>query len=91
VHNHVRGLSPFPGAWFTLGSGKAAERVKVLRTAIEASSGGPGAVISGDGVVACGTGAIRLIEVQRAGKRPMPISEFLRGRAFTLGETLNTD
>ena len=91
VHNHVRGLSPFPGAWFTLGSGKAAERVKVLRTAIEASSGKPGAIINGDGVVACGTGAIRLIEVQRAGKRPMPISEFLRGRALTLGETLNTD
>jgi methionyl-tRNA formyltransferase len=88
VHNHIRGLSPFPGAWFTLREGKAAERVKVLRTAVVPGASGPaGTVVDAGGVIACRDGsAIRLVEVQRAGKRPMPVAEFLRGRALVVGE-----
>jgi methionyl-tRNA formyltransferase len=90
VHNHIRGLSPFPGAWFTLGTGKAAERVKVLRSTVVADAHGPaGTVLDASGVIACGSGAIRLVDVQRAGKRPMPVAEFLRGRALVVGERVN--
>lgn len=87
VHDHIRGLSPFPGAWFALGEVKSSERIKVLRSAVVAGvSGQPGTVIDATGVIACGSGAIRLVEVQRAGKRSMAMAEFLRGRALGLGE-----
>ncbi len=91
VHNHIRGLSPFPGAWLTLGSGQTAERIKVLQSAVGEGVGAPGSVIDPTGVVACGSGAIRLIELQRAGKRPMPVSDFLRGRPLLRGESFNQD
>jgi methionyl-tRNA formyltransferase len=76
VHNHIRGLSPFPGAWF-----EAADigRVKVLRTTRGEGAGKPGQVLDDRLTVACGDGAVRLIEVQRAGKQPMGAEEFLRG------------
>ena len=79
VHNHIRGLSPFPGAWFEAPLDGRAERVRVLRTSVEAGSGAPGAVLDGQGLIACAEGAVRLVEVQRAGKRALPASEFLRG------------
>jgi methionyl-tRNA formyltransferase len=90
VHNHIRGLSPHPGAWLSLGACRSAERVKVLRSTLAAGSGAPGTVLDAAGTIACGTGAIRLVEVQRAGKRPMPIAEFLRGRPLSVGEIVNT-
>ena len=71
VHNHIRALSPFPGAFFEADFGKGLERVKVLRAEV---AGGPG-----PGVVACGSGAVRLASVQRAGKGAMAMAEFLRG------------
>jgi methionyl-tRNA formyltransferase len=77
VHNHVRGLSPFPGAWFA--AGEKAERIKVLRTRIASGSGAPGTVLDAAPTVACGEGAVELVELQRAGKRPMPAAELLRG------------
>src|SRR5262245_5182468 len=77
VHDHVRGLSPFPGAWFPVD--EKGERIKVLRTRIAPGSGAPGTVLDGDLTVACGEGAVRLLELQRAGKRPMTAAEFLRG------------
>jgi methionyl-tRNA formyltransferase len=79
VHNHCRGLSPFPGAWFEIGTGKEAVRVKVLRTTRGGGSGAPGAVIDDRLTVACGQGSVRLIELQRAGRQPMRADEFLRG------------
>jgi len=76
VHNHCRGLSPFPGAWCELaGSG----RVKILRTTKSSGSGPPGQVLDDKLTVACGSGAVRLVELQRAGKQPMAADEFLRG------------
>ena len=77
VHNHVRGLSPFPGAWFTVGD--RPERIKVLRSRLAHGSGPPGTALDAAPTVACGEGAVQLVELQRAGKRPMAAAEFLRG------------
>jgi methionyl-tRNA formyltransferase len=80
VHDHVRGLSPAPGAWVEVASaGGKPERLKILRTTPAEGSGPPGTVLRGDLTVACGRGAIRILEVQRGGKRPMRADEFLRG------------
>jgi methionyl-tRNA formyltransferase len=79
VHDHVRGLSPFPGAWFEADFGRGPERIKVLRTAMAMGDAPPGARLADDLTVACGDGAVRLVEVQRAGKGPMTADEFLRG------------
>jgi methionyl-tRNA formyltransferase len=76
VHNHCRGLSPFPGAWCEL---PGAGRVKILRTAKGSGEGQPGKVLDDRLTIACGTGSVRLVEVQRAGGKPMPADEFLRG------------
>jgi methionyl-tRNA formyltransferase len=86
VHNHVRGLSPFPGAW--LAAGAAGERIKVLRTQVAAGSEMPGTVLDAALTVACGDGAVRLLELQRAGKRPMAAAEFLRGFPLPPGTRL---
>jgi methionyl-tRNA formyltransferase len=89
VHDHCRGLSPFPGAWFELpGAGQPA-RTKVLRTTQGEGSGPPGTVLDDRLTVACGDGAVRLIEVQRAGKQPMKAEEFLRGTAVAPGTRLS--
>ncbi len=85
VHNHCRGLSPFPGAWFEYGEGGKTTRVKVLRTTRADGSGAPGTVLDAALAVACGSGAIRLLEVQRAGRQPMQAAEFLRGNALPPG------
>lgn len=83
VHNHVRGLSPFPGAWFeATPPGAQPERIKVLRTTLHHGSGRPGELLDDRLTVACGTGGVRLVEVQRAGKRAMSAEELLRG--FTM-------
>lgn len=92
VHNHIRGLSPFPGAWFeaTPPGGKP-ERIKVLRTALVEARGQPGEVIDDKLTIACGEGSVRLVEVQRAGKRAMSADEFQRGFAMPRGTRLNID
>ncbi|HXG79811.1 MAG TPA: methionyl-tRNA formyltransferase [Methyloceanibacter sp.] len=79
VHNLIRGLSPVPGAWFESEIGGKRERIKALRSALAAGSGVPGTVLDDRLTVACGEGAVRLTEVQRAGKKPMPAESFLRG------------
>ena len=76
VHNHCRGLSPFPGAWCEL---PGAGRVKILRTTKGIGVGQPGRVLDDKLTIACGTGAVRLLELQRAGKQPISADEFLRG------------
>jgi methionyl-tRNA formyltransferase len=88
VHNHCRGLSPFPGAWFELPGTGAPARVKVLRTTKGEGSGVPGTAIDDGLTIACGDGAVRIIELQRAGGRPMRAEEFLRGTAVAAGTRL---
>ncbi len=83
VHNHVRGLSPFPGAWFELDAGGRTERVKVLRselhTASDSGAAVPGEVLDDRLLVACGQGAVRFTHLQRAGKKALAVDDFLRG------------
>jgi methionyl-tRNA formyltransferase len=68
IHNLVRGLSPFPGAFFESDLGHGLERVKVLRTKLEAGAGAPGAALDDKGLVACGAGALRLVEISEKKK-----------------------
>jgi methionyl-tRNA formyltransferase len=88
VHNLVRGLSPFPGAWFEAGAAGGHERIKVLRAAPADGGGRPGEVLDDALTVACGVGAVRLTELQRAGKKPMRAEDFLRGFPLPLGTLL---
>ena len=76
IHDHCRALSPFPGAWFELAG---VGRVKVLRTTKGVGGDAPGRVLDDRLTIACGEGAVRLIELQRAGGKPMSADEFLRG------------
>jgi methionyl-tRNA formyltransferase len=76
VHNHCRGLSPFPGAWCEM---PIVGRVKILRTTKGDGSGEPGRILDDRLTVACGSGAVRIVELQRAGGKPMAAEEFLRG------------
>jgi methionyl-tRNA formyltransferase len=85
VHDMIRGLSPSPGAWFELKLGGKTERVRALRTAFVELSGTPGAVLDDHLTIACGEGAVRLTELQRAGKRPMAAEDFLRGVPLRAG------
>lgn len=84
VVRHVHGLSPFPGAWFELDS----NRVKLLRAEVVEGSGKAGEVIDDRLAIACGEGAIRPIELQRAGKPKMDLDTFLRGNAVTKGTVI---
>jgi methionyl-tRNA formyltransferase len=78
VHNLIRGLSPFPGAWFELDLNGVPVRIKALRSTLAEGSGAPGTI--GDNLtIACGTGAVRLVTVQREGKGAMDAQTFLRG------------
>ncbi|MBD9374169.1 methionyl-tRNA formyltransferase [Rhizobium sp. ARZ01] len=90
VHNHIRALAPFPGAWFELPVAGKAERVKVLGSSLAAGSGGPGMVLDSDGlVVACGDGAVSLTRMQKAGGKQLDVSDFLRGTPVTAGTVLS--
>ncbi len=86
VHDRCRGLSPFPGAWFEYAN---AGRVKVLRTTRASGAGEPGRVLDDALTVACGEGAIRLLQLQRAGRQPMRADEFLRGTPIARGAKLH--
>jgi methionyl-tRNA formyltransferase len=80
VHNHCRGLSPFPGAWFEVVEERGTPvRVKVLRTTMGEGSGPPGTVLDERFNVACGAGAVRIVELQRAGRQMLSAEAFLRG------------
>jgi methionyl-tRNA formyltransferase len=85
VHDHCRGLSPFPGAWFELAD---VGRVKVLRSTQGSGGGRPGQVLDEHVTIACGQGSVRLVELQRAGGKPMPAEAFLRGTPVARGSTL---
>ena len=88
VHNHIRGLAPFPGAWFELEISGKPERVKVLGSERAEGSGVAGELLSDDLVVACGTGAVRLTKLQKAGGKPLVAADFLRGTPLAKGTRL---
>ncbi len=79
VLRHIHGLSPFPGAWCQMAIEGGQVRVKILRCAMAGGSGAPGEVLDDHLAVACKQGAIRILELQRAGKQPMKAEDFLRG------------
>lgn len=89
VHNHIRGLSPFPGGWCEATIGGRVERLKLLRSTVADGMGEPGGILDDRLTVACGSGAVRLVEVQRAGGRPVTAQEFLRGAKFEEGMKLS--
>ena len=69
MHDHIRGLSPFPGAWFELPVDGKPVRVKVLRTTAGQGGGAPGTLLDDRFTIACGEGAVRIVRLQRAGGR----------------------
>lgn len=89
VHDHIRGLSPFPGAWFELPLDGRPVRIKVLRTTKGQGSGAPGTVLDDRLTVACREGAVRILELQRAGGKAMTAEEFLRGLPLTPGTRID--
>jgi methionyl-tRNA formyltransferase len=82
VHDHIRGLSPFPGAWCELSD---VGRVKVIRSTKGEGRGAPGVVLDRTLTIACGDGAVRIVELQKAGGKPMRAEEFLRGTTVSAG------
>jgi methionyl-tRNA formyltransferase len=76
---HIHGLSPFPGAWCEMAGEGEQVRVKILRCEMIDRSGAPGDVLDDHLTVACKEGALRILELQRAGKAPMKAEDFLRG------------
>lgn len=88
VLRHIHGLSPFPGAWSELSLAGENARIKILRCEPAKGAGAPGAVLDDQLTVACGEGAIRIIELQREGKARMRAADFLRGVKVEAGARL---
>lgn len=82
---HIRGLSPFPGAWCEI----AGKRVKIHRAIPAEGSGKPGEILDDDLLIACGAGALRLERLQAAGKSAMNADDFLRGHDVSAGDILS--
>ncbi|KGD86447.1 methionyl-tRNA formyltransferase [Rhizobium sp. YS-1r] len=89
VHNHIRGLSPFPGAWFEAEINGRPERIKVLASEMREGRGQPGMVLDDALTVACGDGAVRLLKLQKAGGKPLAAADFLRGTPIPAGARLS--
>ncbi|HEV7717639.1 MAG TPA: methionyl-tRNA formyltransferase [Arsenicitalea sp.] len=88
VHNLIRGLSPFPGAWFEIEVQGKPVRIKALRSTLAEGQGAAGTVLDDTLTIACGSGAIRLTSVQREGKGVMDTATFLRGTPSLAGQVL---
>jgi len=88
LHNRIRSLSPFPGAWCEMDLGRGPERVKLLRARLAGGAGAPGVTLDDALTIACGQGALRIVELQRAGKGPMQARDFLRGVRIPAGTRL---
>lgn len=88
IERLARALAPFPGAWFELADGKKRERIKLLRAQVADGAGKPGQVLDTEFTIACGTGAIRPLRLQRAGKPATDRAAFLRGRPVAKGTQL---
>ena len=79
VLRHIHGLSPFPGAWCELAIDGEQVRIKILRCELARGEGAPGDLLDDHMTIACRDGAIRILDLQRAGAKPMKAQEFLRG------------
>ena len=88
VDRHIRGLSPFPGAWFEAPSDKGPVRVKALLSRVEAASGAAGTALDDALLIACGEGSIRLLKAQREGKGVQDAETFTRGFPVPAGTAL---
>jgi methionyl-tRNA formyltransferase len=88
VRNHVHGLSPYPGAWFELPRDGKTFRIKALHCTVVEGEGAPGTALDSTLTVACGTGSIRMLTVQREGKSAQDAAAFLRGLAVAPGTRL---
>jgi methionyl-tRNA formyltransferase len=88
VDRKIRGLSPFPGAWFELPTDRGPVRVKALLSTAEDAYGAPGEVLDERLLVACGQGAVRLLRVQREGRGAQDAEAFLRGSPLAAGTML---
>jgi methionyl-tRNA formyltransferase len=88
VLRHIHGLSPFPGAWCEIETGAEPARIKILRCELANGSGAAGEVLDDHLTVACGDGAVRLMELQREGKAWMKAADFLRGTPLKAGARL---
>lgn len=84
IEQQVRAFAPFPGAWFELDG----ERIKVLKAEVVDGNGVPGITLDAALTIACGTGALRPVRIQRAGKPVMGTAEFLRGKSVPEGTEL---
>ena len=91
VHNHIRGLSPFPGAWFEAEIAGRPERIKVLGSEVADGSGVPGSVLTEDLVIACVSGAVRLTKLQKAGGKLLASADFVRGTPIAPGTVLASE
>jgi methionyl-tRNA formyltransferase len=89
VLRHIHGLSPFPGAWCEMAIEGEPARVKILRCELAGGPGAAGEVLDDHLTVACKEGALRILELQRAGKAPMKAEEFLRGTPLKAGTRLS--
>ncbi|XCE18180.1 methionyl-tRNA formyltransferase [Candidatus Liberibacter asiaticus] len=85
VHNHIRALSPFPGAWLEMMIGNKHERIKLLESQLVEGVGKPGEVINPNFTIACSQGAVRIMRLQRAGGRVLDIGDFLLGCPVIIG------
>ena len=88
IERNARGLAPFPGAWFESEGSSGPERVKLLMAEAVDGSGAPGEALDAGFTIACGSGAIRPLTLQRAGKPAMSVEEYLRGRPVEVGTKL---
>jgi methionyl-tRNA formyltransferase len=88
VLRHIHGLSPFPGAWCEMPI-EGETRVKILRCELAEGWGAPGELLDDRLTIACKEGAIRILELQRAGRQPMQADEFLRGTPLKPPARLN--
>ncbi len=85
---HIRGLSPFPGAWFEAPSASGPVRVKALLSQLDDGQGAPGQVLDDNLLISCANGAVRLLQVQREGRQAQDAPTFLRGFALPVGSRL---
>jgi methionyl-tRNA formyltransferase len=88
IDRRIRGLSPFPGAWFVAETTKGPVRVKALLSRLGLGSGAPGELLDDRLLVACGDGAVRLLRVQAEGRKAQDGEEFLRGRTLLADASL---
>ena len=88
VDCQIRGLSPFPGAWFMAPSERGPVRVKALLSRVEDGGGEPGVALDDALLIGCGEGAVRILRAQREGRGPAEAAEFLRGFPLARGARL---